>query len=69
MDWEQAFIATSVLLGEPIEAIRASLGPSLPVGATRLFVRLEAPSRDARAQALARVVADVAMAVDVARLA
>jgi hypothetical protein len=69
MDWEQAFIATGVLLAEPVEAIRASLGPSLPLGATRLLGRLEAPSRDARAQALARVVADVAIAIDAARLA
>lgn len=69
MDWESAFIAVAVLLGEPLEVVRASLGPTIPQSAARLIGRLEAPSREARAQALARVVADVAMALEDARLA
>jgi|HubBroStandDraft_2_1064218.scaffolds.fasta_scaffold361029_2 hypothetical protein len=67
MDWESAFIAVGVLLGEPLEVVRASLGPTIPPSAARLVGRLEAPSREARAQALARVVADVAVALENAR--
>jgi hypothetical protein len=69
MDWESAFVAVGVLLGEPLEVVRASLGPTIPPSASRLLNRLEAPSRESRAQALARVLADVAVALDDARLA
>jgi len=67
MDWESAFIAVGVLLGEPLEVVRASLGPTIPPSAARLVGRLEAPSREARAQALAGIVADVAVALENAR--
>jgi len=69
MDWESAFIAVGVLLGEPVEVVRASLGPTIPPSASRLLSRHEAPSRESRAQALARVLAGVAVALDDARLA
>jgi hypothetical protein len=68
MDWESAFVAVGVLLGEPVEVVRASLGPTIPPSASRLLSRLEAPSRESRAHALARVLADVAVALDDARL-
>ncbi len=69
MDWESAFIGVGVVLGEPLEVVRASLGPTIPESASRLLSRLEAPSREARAQALARVLAGVAVALEDARLA
>jgi hypothetical protein len=69
MDWEPAFVAVGILLGEPLEAVRASLAPSMSIGATRLISRLEAPSREARAQALAQVVSKVAIALEAVSLA
>jgi hypothetical protein len=69
MDWEPAFVAVGILLGEPPEAVRASLASSTSIGAARLMSRLDAPSREARAQALAHVVSKVAIALEAASLA
>jgi hypothetical protein len=69
MDWEPAFIAVGVLLGEPLDAVRGSLTSPVPGSAVRLLARLADPSREARAQALGRVLADVATALEDARLA
>jgi|HubBroStandDraft_1064217.scaffolds.fasta_scaffold11111_5 hypothetical protein len=69
MDWESAFIGGGGVLGEPVEVVRASVGPTSRARAARRRSRLEAPSREARAQALARVLAGVAVALEDARLA
>jgi hypothetical protein len=68
MDWEPAFIAVGVVLGEPLERVKASLASPLPPSAERLLSRLADPSREARAQALARPLSEVAMAIEAARL-
>lgn len=54
--WEQAFVATSLVLGEPEDAIERSLGHSLGL-----------PSdRDARARAVATMFAAVVRELDAA---
>jgi hypothetical protein len=69
MDWEPAFIAVGVLLGDPLDVVRGALASPVPASGARLLTRLAAPSREARAQALGRVLADVATALEDARLA
>jgi hypothetical protein len=69
MDWEPAFIAVGVLLGEPLDAVRGALASPVPASGVRLLTRLAAPSREARARALGRVLAAVATALEDARLA
>jgi hypothetical protein len=69
MDWESSFVAVGVLLGESLEAMRASLAAPMAGQAARLVTRLEAPSRQARARALGRAVSEVALAVEAVRLA
>jgi hypothetical protein len=67
--WESAFVAVSVLVGEPADAIEATLGGPDREDAAALLHKLLAASREARARGLARVVSEVAVVVDAARLA
>jgi len=70
--WETAFVAVSVIVGEPVDAVARALGPAAgDAGApvSELLRKLAGASREARARALARVVSEVALAVDAVRLA
>ncbi len=67
--WEPAFVAVGVLVGEPLEALEAALGEAGEPHATRLLRVLGSASRETRARALARVVSDVAVAIDSLRVA
>jgi hypothetical protein len=69
VDWRSAFLATSVLAGESLEAALVALGDASAVGVSQLVAELRSSSREARARALARVMTAVASEVDAARLA
>jgi hypothetical protein len=67
--WETSFVAVSVLLGEPLDQVTRVLGAAAGAPATELLQKLGGASREGRARALARVLSDVALAIDDARLA
>jgi hypothetical protein len=67
--WEAAFVAVSGVLGLALEESVAAVGDAGALHAGELLVALRSPARAARARAIARVVSDVALAVDAARLA
>jgi len=67
--WESAYLATSAILGEPLEDAMASLSEEGAVRCAELLRRLRAPSRDERARVLATAISEVARAVDAASLA
>jgi hypothetical protein len=69
VDWRTAFLATSVLAGESLDAALAALGDGSAMGASQLVGELRSASREARARAIARVMTVVASEVDAARLA
>ncbi len=69
VDWRSAFLATSALLGEPLEAAILALGDASAVAASQLVRELRSSSRDVRARAIARIMTVVASEVDAARLA
>jgi hypothetical protein len=69
MTWQLSFIAVGALLGEPLVDVASSLAGPMPAEGARLVKRLEAPSRRARAEALAGTVSEVALAIEGARLA
>ena len=66
--WEPAFLAVSSAVGEPLELASRALGDDGPRRAEDLLRGLAARSRDARAKALARVLSQVAAAIDAMRL-
>ena len=66
--WQEAFLGVSAVLGETLEESLGALGENAAVHASRLLRGLRSPSRDARAQAIARAVAPVAVALDEMRL-
>jgi hypothetical protein len=66
--WTSAYIATSALLGEALDATLASMAP-LPPPAAALANTLRSGSREVRAQALARALSEVVLALDAVRLA
>jgi hypothetical protein len=68
-DWPSAFLATSVLLGEPRDAAVTALGDAATRQSSKLEAALASPSRESRAHALARVLAAVAANVERTRLA
>jgi hypothetical protein len=68
MSWELAYVAMSVLLGEPVERVRTSLGPSLSAEAAALVDRLSVESKRTRARALAEVISGVVLALEAERL-
>jgi hypothetical protein len=71
--WETAFVAVGLLLGEPADAIeRALVLDAAEAGAPARAASLRSMaggSREARARAIARVVSEVAVALDATRLA
>jgi hypothetical protein len=67
--WDTSFAAVSVLVGEPVDAVTSALGDAASPQATALLGKLADASRDARARALARVISEVAVAIDAMRLA
>jgi hypothetical protein len=67
--WESAYLAISVVLGEPLEVLVAALGDEGTARATDLIQALRSPSRETRARALAHAVSEVARAVDAVSLA
>jgi hypothetical protein len=62
--WEPAFVAIAAIVGEPLEATLEALGDEGAAHAADLLQALRSTSKDARARALARVVSEVAIAVD-----
>ena len=64
VDWRSAFLATSVLAGEPLDAAIDALGDASALGLSQLVGELRSASRDARARAIARVMTAVAADVD-----
>lgn len=62
--WEPAFVAIAAIVGEPLEAALAALGDEGAAHAADLIHALRSTSKDARARALARVVSEVAVAID-----
>ena len=62
--WTPAFVAVGTLIGEPIEAIASALEAPDREPAADLLRALKAPSRDVRARALARVLTEVAIAIE-----
>ncbi len=81
MSWTSAYIATSTLLGEPLDVTVASIAfaatgetnpperAALPAPAAALANTLRSGSREIRAQALARALSEVVLALDAMRLA
>jgi hypothetical protein len=67
--WEASFVAVSAIVGEPAVAVASALGDAGMANAAHLVRALEAPSREARARALARAVSDVVLAIDAMRYA
>jgi hypothetical protein len=69
--WQQAYLAVSAVLGEPLDDALASLGGAGAVGATddAFVAGLRSSSREVRARCIAQAVAAVAFAIDAARLA
>jgi hypothetical protein len=67
--WEPAFVGVSLAVGESLEAASRALGDDGAIHAADWLQGLGAGSRDARARFLARVLSDVAVAIDAVRLA
>jgi len=66
VDWQSGFLATSVLLGEPLETALACIAGRETAGARELSRELSSPDRAARARVVARVTASVLAALDAA---
>jgi hypothetical protein len=67
--WEGAFAAVSALLGEPVDAIEASLGDAGALRAADVLRGLRAPARETRARAIARTVSELAVDLERMKLA
>ena len=57
VDWQTGFLATSVLLGEPLEVALSCIAGRESAGARELSRELASPDRGSRARAIARVTA------------
>ncbi len=66
--WQEAFIGVSAVLGEPLEASLVLLGESATLHAPQLVRGLRSASREARAEAIARALAPLVVALDEVRL-
>jgi hypothetical protein len=62
--WKRSFLATTVVLGDGVDAALEALGDAAPPGVTELARDLSAPARATRAAALAKAIRDVALAID-----
>jgi hypothetical protein len=58
--WETAYLAMSVVLGEPLEVAAASLPEGVGLAARAAMEKLSAGDRKARAVALAQALAPIA---------
>jgi hypothetical protein len=65
--WQTTFVAVSVLLGEPPDAIAEALDERGLADASAALRAMTSGARDDRARALARALSAVALAVDAAR--
>ncbi len=68
-DWHSAFLAVSALLGEPLDVAVDGAGHAGALQAAQLVGELRSPSRQVRATAIARVLAEVGHALDAERWA
>ncbi len=66
--WERAFLATSVAVGEPLEAALAALGEGGVKQAAALAAALGNPSREVRARGMAKELAVVVAELERAEL-
>jgi hypothetical protein len=57
MDWESAFIGVGVALGEPVEVVWASVGPTIPASASSTQPARGSVTRSARPSSGARPLA------------
>ena len=69
LDWQQAFLGVSALLGEPLERALSALGPAHATRTEILAGPLRSAERRERAEAIARIVTAVARELEGARLA
>jgi hypothetical protein len=60
LDWQEAFVALSAVLGEPLDATLAALDGKESKAAAALVTSLRSSARSARAEAIARVATDIA---------
>lgn len=67
-DWRASCMAVSALLGEPLDDVLLCMGGVNDSNASVLLRDLRARSRVTRARAIARVVADVVVALEELRL-
>jgi hypothetical protein len=67
--WETAFVAVSVIAGEPLDVIARAIGETGMARAAEVVRALGSTSREGRARALARAISDVALAIDALRYA
>jgi hypothetical protein len=69
--WQQAYFSVSAILGESLDDALASLSVECAVRAVpeeEFLAGLRSPSREVRAQAIARGLSHVLLALDAARL-
>jgi hypothetical protein len=66
VDWQSGFLATSVLLGEPLETALACIAGRETAGARELTRELSVPDRAYRARVVGRVATEILAALDVA---
>jgi hypothetical protein len=69
IDWQSGFLATSVLLGEPLEVATACIAGRESAGARELSRELSSPDRASRARIVARVAAALIASLDALELA
>jgi hypothetical protein len=66
VDWQSGFLATSVLLGEPLETALACIAGRESAGARELARELASPDRASRARVVARVTTALLASLDAA---
>jgi hypothetical protein len=64
LDWQAGFLATSVLLGEPLDVAREAIAGRETAGARELVRELSSPDKASRARVVARVAAEMMAALD-----
>jgi hypothetical protein len=66
--WQEAFVAVSAVLGEPLEVSLSALGDVEPTALDALVGGLRSSSRSVRAEAMARAATEVARDLERMRL-
>ncbi len=64
LDWQAGFLATSVLLGEPLDVALQALAGRETAGARELARELSSPDRARRARVIGRVAAEMMASLD-----